>query len=96
MSDLTKRRPKTLAQMLEARQALRDKAFETLLPLALDHNERIGDMCERLRALGGSEIRAYDLHQAKIEEIYQEAERRYGPAVTFRSMWGTFLATVRP
>ena len=95
MSDLSKKRPATLAKMLERAELHLSHAWEPVWAAALNGNERCLDILARLGPTS-SEVLGLRVAQDAVDEIRMEARRRYGPAVPHESMWVSFLATVRP
>ena len=94
MSDLTTRRPKTLAKMLEAVEARWQSAIDEVFDLSISGEERIQTIMSRLGE-DHPAVAAFNKVDAERDALYLECRRRYGPdAVTFDSMWVTFL-TVR-
>lgn len=93
---LTRKRPSTLAAMLEKAEARRDAALGHILDAALHGQERIADIRARLGPADPRNV-ALDRANAAVEKIRAECRRRYGPdAVTFESMWLTFLQVRAP
>ena len=93
MSDLSRKRPATLAKMLERAELHLSHAWKPVFAAALNGNEKCRDIIARLGEQS-SEVIGLRVAQAAVDEIRQEARRRYGPAVPFESMWVLFLATV--
>lgn len=94
MTDLTRKRPKTLAKMLERAELHCSHAWEPIWAAAPSGEEKCQDIIKRLGEQS-SEVITLRVAQGAVDEIRHEARRRYGPAVTFESMWISFLSTVR-
>lgn len=86
--------PKGLARVVKRRGEARHKAGNAIFALALHGNERFNAIVARLGD-DHPRVKAYRLAAERDLEVIVECRRRYGKAVTFDSMWETFLLTVR-
>lgn len=88
--DLTKLGPKGLATELERREARLAAAGGKLYSQATHGMERFSEIVNRLGADHPLVAKYNTLSTARAEAI-AECRRRYGQAVTFDSLWVTFL-----
>lgn len=83
--------PKTLEKILELRLSQEDKAAAKVRALAAHGHERWNETLQRLGDQHPAVI-SYVATERRTLQIYAECVRRYGSdAVTYRSMWPTFL-----
>lgn len=81
--------------MVEDRSRSLDHAFSAIFALAADGHERFSDIVGRL-GQDHKLVRAWARASERHRDVVVECRCRYGPsAVTFDSMWVTFLRTVR-
>ncbi len=93
-TNLSKKRPKTLAKMLKLSEDHATNRINAIFSCALHEHEKLSDIIERLGEYS-CEVLSFRVAQAAVDEIRQEARRRYGPsAVTFESGWTAFLECV--
>jgi hypothetical protein len=89
--DLRSLGPRGLATQLERRLAAKDKVGDKIRALAASGEERWSDTVLRL-GVDHPLIQRFNVAADATEEVYSECQRRYSAkAVTYRSMWPTFL-----
>lgn len=86
--------PKGLARVVKQRGDACHKAGNVIFALALHGNERFNEIVARLGD-DHPKVKAYRVAADRKYEVIAECRRRYGNAVTFDSLWETFLLTVR-
>lgn len=90
MTDLEKMPKGKLAKTIEAAQTKCDKAADKIFAQALHGQERFSEIKARL-GKSHKDVIAHDLACRQVLDLHLECRRRYGQAVTFNSMWPTFL-----